>query len=93
MDNFNTKIKNFQLAYEDIVKETENIQKHTKGYIYDSLCFRYRIARMGCLEKDTNNLMLKGYTHNEASARALKSAERDCLRFYEILDEAIGEHD
>lgn len=35
----------------------------------------------------------KGYTKKEAENAAIELWERDCMRFYQILDEAIGEHD
>ena len=35
----------------------------------------------------------KGYSKREAENAARDLYERDCMRFYQILDEAIGEHD
>ena len=63
-----------------------DLDKHTKGYIYDSLVYRDIRAReaMGELEvikfKDDRDI-------------ATKNARRDILRFCEILNEALGEHD
>ena len=38
-------------------------------------------------------VITKGLSKREAEAKARNLYERDCLRFYQILDEAIGEHD
>ena len=67
--------------------EYKDIEKKIKGYGYDSLCLRYNIARdaQAQLEMKTTR---KGNPH-----MALSLAERDKLRFYEILDDLIGEHD
>lgn len=68
--------------------------KKCKGYMYDSLCYRYQLARYKACEADAMDLvMTKGMSKREAEAMARKTYERDCLRFYQILDEAIGEHD
>lgn len=64
-----------------------------KGYMYDSLCYRYQLARYKACEADAIDLvMTKGISKREAEAKARRAYERDCLRFYQILDEAIGEH-
>lgn len=66
---------------------------HYKGYMYDSLCYRYQLARYKACEADATDLVItKGLSKREAEAKALQAYERDCMRFYQILDEAIGEH-
>lgn len=62
----------------------ESSQKHLNGYIYDSLAYRYIRAReaMAQLEKERDH-----------SIDSFKQARRDIMRFCQILDEAIGEHD
>lgn len=35
----------------------------------------------------------RGYSKKEAESAARDLYERDCMRFYQILSEAIGEHD
>lgn len=59
---------------------------HTKGYIYDSLMYRYQLAR----EKQVMWEINKEKVDPEQARQACK---RDVIRFAEILDEAIGEHD
>ena len=80
--------------YDNSLEFFEEREKHTKGYIYDSLCYRYQLARYKACEADAMDLvMTKGLSKREAEAKARNLYERDCLRFYQILDEAIGEHD
>ena len=84
---FDQLIKNADKAFDEY-------NKNYKGYIYDSLCYRYQLARYKACEADAIDLvMTKGMSKREAEAMARKTCERDCLRFYQILDEAIGEHD
>lgn len=90
-------------AYDTLIKELKNTpiqvvedssDKHLKGYMYDSLCYRYQLARYKACEADAMDLvMTKGLSKREAEAKARCLYERDCMRFYQILDEAIGKHD
>ena len=59
---------------------------HLKGYIFDSLVFRYMKARDAQIELEIKR---EGITYEKAKARA----DRDIVRFIQILNEAIGEHD
>ena len=59
----------------DYYNNQEEHKKHLKGYIYDSLVYRYQLARY------------------KASLKARFNYDRDLMRFCEILNEAIGEHD
>ena len=80
--------------YDNSLEFFQEREKHTKGYIYDSLCYRYQLARYKACEADAMNMvMTKGLSKREAEAKARNLYERDCIRFYQILDEAIGEHD
>ena len=63
-----------------------DLDKHTKGYIYDSLVYRYIRAREAMVELETIKF------HVDV-ATAKDCANRDIVRFCQILDEAIGEHD
>ena len=68
-----------------------NMKKRTKGYGFDSLVFRYKIAREEQaryeLERDRHEGVLKEENYY------LRKANRDIIRFIEILDDLIGEHD
>ena len=59
---------------------------HLKGYIFDSLVYRYMMARNAQTELEIKK---EGITYDKAKLRA----DRDKMRFMQILDEAIGEHD
>ena len=83
--------------FDRLIKEANEAfneyNKNCKGYMYDSLCYRYQLARYKACEADAIDLvMTKGISKREAEAMARKTCERDCLRFYQILHEAIGEH-
>lgn len=71
------------------VYKDENI--HLKGYMFDSLVYRYKLARhrMTELEIEENRTA----THPHKMSFFLQNEERDVMRFIQILDEAIGEHD
>lgn len=95
--NSTKKIDPFSGLIQDIVDSTQNAfnecDKNYKGYMYDSLCYRYQLARYKACEADAMDLvMTKGISKREAEAKAHQAYERDCLRFYQILDEAMGEH-
>ena len=74
---------------EIIESPDEEKQKHLKGYMYDSLVYRYIRAREHMAEwgwtKEGKNGLSKDFYAQEA--------RRDIMRFCQILDEAIGEHD
>lgn len=78
--------------FDNISENLQNIEKHTKGFMYDSLCYRYQLARYKAMEMDINTFAID-LGLKEAQKKAKKLYERDCMRFYQILDEAIGEHD
>ena len=61
-------------------------KKHLKGYIFDSLVYRYQLARYAQAEAEA-------VIHNNSIEKEKEYAKRDIMRFIQILDEAIGEHD
>lgn len=69
-----------------MVKEAPEIEndKHLNGYMFDSLVYRYQLARQE----------LAKYVAYYNSKRSLEqetiSANRDIMRFIQILDELIG---
>lgn len=81
--------------YEDLLyctKKTEDLDKHLKGYMFDSLVYRYKLARHKMTEME---LVEEGkrLCHRYNYDHYIKLEERDIMRFIEILDEAIGTHD
>lgn len=70
----------------DYYENKDNHEKHLKGYMYDSLVYRYQLARFSQADYEAR---AKGENVQESRDRAV----RDIMRFIQILDEAIGEHD
>ena len=44
--------------------------KHLKGYMFDSLVFRFKEYQTKALPTDINELLAKGFTRDEAHRRA-----------------------
>lgn len=78
----------------DYYKNKEDNEKHLKGYMYDSLVYRYQLALYKASLKDAEDIMIKEcISKKEAETKARHNYNRDLIRFCQILDEAIGEHD
>lgn len=71
-------------------EELNKLCEDRLAYIYDSLCFRYIIAREKAALYEFEEAHMAGKTHDKNYY--LKLAKRDELRFFEILDDLIGEH-
>lgn len=79
---------------EEAIKEAEiKNEKRTKGYGYDSLVFRFKEARYKQAELEAIEARKNGKDPYTAKERADKRAERDFIRFCQILDDLLGEHD
>lgn len=68
--------------------------KHLKGYMFDSLVFRFKEYQAKAFEGDL--YMVKSRKNvNDMEAHKIVSDrhDRDLMRFIQILDEAVGEHD
>lgn len=59
---------------------------HLNGYIFDSLTYRYQLAR-------ERQLMYEIVKEGVEPKIARDRFNRDMMRFGQILDEAMGEHD
>lgn len=66
---------------------TKEDEKKLKGYQYDSLVYRYIRAREAMAELEWSR------DHKLEKSKYYDMAKRDILRFCEILDETIGEHE
>lgn len=93
----NIQIENDRISLDDVEKlfkklneQKEEEKKHLKGYIFDSLVYRYKFARQKALEYD---LQVCRCTQRGDEACLRNEANRDVMRFIEILDEVIGERD
>ena len=67
--------------------------KHTKGFMFDSLVFRFKDYQSRAFMAEVNDYE---YSHAvsemEARQQVHRRHDRDLMRFIQILDEAIGEH-
>ena len=70
----------------DYYKNRDKDEKHLKGYMFDSLVYRYQLALHKAILYDHKNRPI----YSEDFQRIY---DRDLMRFIEILNEAIGEHD
>ena len=70
------------------------MDKKLKGYMFDSLIYRFKEYQYKAFETE-----VKDYKHKhlcselDARERITNRHNRDLMRFIQILDEAIGEHD
>lgn len=76
-----------------MIEIIENLDenKHLKGYMYDSLVYRYMRAREAMADLEFQRAWKSGEVKDRAYYE--QRAKRDIMRFCQILDEAIGEHD
>lgn len=71
----------------DYYENKDNHEKHLKGYMYDSLVYRYKEA---LYKAHLYDAMLEG--KGNCSFKKERYL-RDLMRFIQILDEGLGEHD
>ena len=82
-----------------IMKMMEEEEKEKKGYIFDSLVFRYKLAREAQMRANIEtSVRFEKMTGGKKTSWEIEKFEkglcdRDIMRFLEILDKAIGEHD
>ena len=60
--------------FDNISENLQNIEKHTKGFMYDSLCYRYQLARYKAMEMDINTFAID---------LGLKEAQKKAKKLYE----------
>lgn len=80
--NYNTLINNGCIENKNNMMDT----KHLNGYIFDSLMYRYQLAR-------ERQLMYEIMEENTNPETARHRYGHDVMKFREILEEVIGEHD
>lgn len=82
-----------------LIKEVENKmlenKKHSNGYAFDSLVYRYQLARYKACEAEIRDLQINNpaLSYAKAKIKVNKRAERDIMRFIQILDDVMEEHD
>lgn len=77
-------------------KENISSEKHLKGYMFDSLVYRYQLALEQRVETLARQYIQSGKYSTKIEAEAYvrqHENKRDLMAFIRILDEAIGEHD
>lgn len=86
-DFINNGIKEIEIGDTVLKLFTKEDEKKLKGYQYDSLVYRYIRAREAMAELEWQR------EHKFEKSQYYDVAKRDILRFCEILDETIGEHE
>lgn len=77
-----------------IETKENNEEKHLKGYMFDSLVYRFKIYQEKAFQLDVVDYIYKhSCSEPEARYKVRDMYNRDMMRFIDILHEAIGEHD
>ena len=72
----------------------DNLLIHTKGYMYDSLIYRFKDYQARAFQMEVIDYKnQRNCSEFEARNIVKDRHNRDLMRFIQILDEAIGEHD
>lgn len=82
--------------FDTLLGDIKDYDKHLKGYMYDSLIYRYQLALEQRVEVLARQYIQSGKFNNKNEAEAFvrqHENKRDLMAFIRILDEAIGEHD
>ena len=82
--------------YENYTMKTggTNNKEHTKGFMFDSLVYRFKDYQARAFMAEVNDYKYnRCVSEMEARQRVKDMHNRDLMRFIQILDEAIGEHD
>ena len=84
-------------AFKEIIEKSQNYDQlliTTKGYAFDSLIYRFKDYQSRAFQSEVIDYK---YTHNcsenEAREKIHGRHNRDLMRFIQILDSVIGEHD
>ena len=72
----------------------DNLMVHTKGFMFDSLVYRFKDYQARAFQMEVIDYK-NNHNVSEIDARHIirERHNRDLVRFIQILDEAIGEHD
>lgn len=69
-------------------------ESHLKGYMFDSLVYRFKDYQARAFQMEVIDLKNSRNLPEIEARNIIKNRhERDLMRFIQILDEAIGEHD
>lgn len=71
-----------------------NNEQHIKGFMFDSLVYRFKDYQSRAFPLEVMDMKHnRNLSEVEARERVKSQHNRDLMRFIQILDEAIGEHD
>lgn len=69
-------------------------KQHTKGFMFDSLVYRFKDYQARAFDIEVKEHMeLRHISYIDARNIIRNRHNRDLIRFIEILNEAMGEHD
>lgn len=72
----------------------DNLVISTRGFAFDSLVFRFKDYQARAFQSEVIDYKYKHHSSEiEARQRVKDMHNRDLIRFIEILDDVIGEHD
>lgn len=81
-------------AYDCLAESIEAVQIHTKGFAYDSLIYRFKEYQFKAFQAEVIDYKYRrNCSEIEARNKIQERHDRDLMRFIEILNEVIGEHD
>lgn len=77
----------------DKSRDYDNLVISTRGFAFDSLIFRFKDYQARAFQSEVVDYKYKHNTSEvEARQRVKDMHNRDLMRFIEILDSVIGEH-
>ena len=88
-----SEVKSINIGDKVFKIKTKEDEIHLKGYIYDSLTYRYIRAREKMAEYEYKENIKSPHYLDRDREWYYRQAKRDIIKFCQILDEAIGEHD
>lgn len=89
----NHKIEKIAIGDTIFKMKTKEDEKKLKGYQYDSLVYRYIRAREQMAEYEYLRDRQSNISKHRDWTIYRERANRDIMRFCQILDEVIGEHE
>ena len=80
-------------AYDSLAESVEAMRIHSRGFAYDSLIYRFKDYQSRAFQTEVIDYKYRrNCSEIEAREKIKDRHDRDLMRFIQILDEAIGEH-
>lgn len=83
-------------AFKEMIEKSNHYDQlliTTKGFAFDSLVFRFKDYQARAFQSEVNDYKYeRGCNEVEARNKIKNKHNRDLMRFIEILDSIIGEH-